>query len=362
MATVLIVSKPLSPPWNDGSKNLARDVAEGMTRHTPHVISTEDSTWRPRRGSIVLTQNAARGFSPGPREQLKVLAHLGLGPRVGLWHFFFAPNPKTSTAARALLRLRRMKTVHTVCSRPRDLTRAARVLFADRTVVLSRATQAAFADAGLHVERIPPCAPPLEVPTQAQRAEDRRALGLPVDAPLVVYPGDLEHGEGARRMLAAHARGRADEVLVMACRTKTPGAKEAERALRRAAPERVIWLGETPHIHALLGAADVVALPSSDLYAKVDLPLVLLEAMRLARPVVVAEDAAAAEIAEGGAAVAVAPHADAVAAAIGDLLGDDAARRAQGERACVAARERYDARVMVAGYEALYDDLLGAQR
>ncbi len=362
MATVLIVSKPLSPPWNDGSKNLARDVADGMLRHTPRVITTESARWRPRRGAVAVTQRAAAGFSPGLAEQVRVLAHLALGPRVDLWHFFFAPNAKSSGAARVLQRLRRTPTVHTVCSRPRDPSRAGRVLFADRTVVLSRATQRAFAEVGIEVDRIAPCAPALPVPTEDERNDARARLGLPLDAPIVVFPGDLEHGEGATRMLDAHARGRSDAVLVMACRTKTAGAKRAERRLRDRDRPRVVWLGETPHIHALLGAADVVALPSSDLYAKVDLPLVLLEALRLARPVVVAADAPAAEIADGGAAIAVEADVEALSHAIDGLFDDDEARRAQGERACVAARERYDARVMVAAYEALYDDLLGGRR
>ncbi len=349
MATVLLVSKPLGPPWNDGSKNLARDVAEGMRAHFPRVLTHAAAPWRPRRAAVEVLEG---------RATLGTLAHLALAPRADLWHFFFAPNPRTSRAARALVRVRGVPSVHTVCSRPRDLERARRLLFADRTVVLSRATERALRDAGAEVTRIPPCAPDLEPPSDDARRAARARLGLPSDAPLVVFPGDLEHGEGATRLLDAHARELGDAVLVMACRAKSPAAKQAERRLRRATGPRVAWIGETPHIHALLGAADVVALPSSDLYAKVDLPIVLLEAMRLGRAVVVADDAPASELAEGGGAVAVSP--DALGATLARLLGDDAARAALGARARAVARERYDAAPMVAAYERLYDELLGA--
>ncbi|MCB9591507.1 MAG: glycosyltransferase family 4 protein [Sandaracinaceae bacterium] len=351
MATVVLVSKPLGPPWNDGSKNLARDVAEGLRRHSPRVFLPHDATWRPRRGGQHVL---------GPRRaQVAMLAHLGLGPPADLWHFFFAPNPRTSTVARALKRLRGTPTVHTVCSRPRDLAGARRLLFADRTVVLSKATEAALRDAGAPVHRIPPCAPDLSVPSAAERREARAALGLPLDAPLVVYPGDLEHGEGATRMLAALANLDDDARLVMACRAKSAAAAAEERRLRARTDPRVHWLGETPHILQLLGAADVVALPSSDLYAKVDLPLVLLEAMRLGRPVLVADDAPARELAEGGGALAVPPHAEAIGSAIADLLADDAAREALGGRARAVTLERYDAAAMAGAYERLYDELLG---
>ncbi|MEZ4335970.1 MAG: glycosyltransferase family 4 protein [Sandaracinaceae bacterium] len=350
MATVLLVSKPLAPPWNDGSKNLARDVAEGMTRHLPRVLIPADGPWRPRRAALEVLRGPA---SPS------TLAHLALGAPADLWHFFFAPNPRTSHAARVLRRLRPTPTVHTVCSRPRDLSRAGRLLFADRTVVLSKATERALRDAGATVVRIPPCAPRLDPPTREAQRAARRRLGLPDGVPLIVFPGDLEHGEGATRVLGAHSLLQGDAVLAMACRTKTPAAAETERRLRATAREGVFWVGETPAIHDLLGAADVVALPSSDLYAKVDLPLVLLEAMRLGRPVVVAEDAPAAELAEDGGALAVAPDRDALAAALTTLLADDGARADLGARARRVAMERYDAAPMVAAYERLYDELLG---
>jgi len=363
MGTVLLVSKPLAPPWNDGSKNLARDVAEGMRRHLPRVLSHAGATWRPRRGVVEVIHDASEGFAPSTRGQLRVLGRLATGPRDDLWHFFFAPNPRTSAAARALCRARRVPSVHTVCSRPRDLARARRVLFGDRTVVLSRATEAALRDAGADVTRIAPCAPDLDAPTDQARREARARFRLPEDAPLIVYPGDLEHGEGAGRILDAHARLSADALLVMACRAKTDAAREAGRALRARHPsDRIGWIGETPHIHALLGAADVVALPSSDLFAKVDLPIVLIEAMMLARAVLVVDDAPAAELAEADAARAVAPRVDAIAAALDGLLGDDAERRALGARARAAARARYSRDAMAAAYETLYDELLGVSR
>ncbi len=116
--------------------------------------------------------------------------------------------------------------------------------------------------------------------------------------------------------------------------------------------------GETRAIHALLAAADVVALPSTDLYAKMDHPLVLLEAMSLARPVVVARDTPAAELADDEAAVAVDASPDALAAALDRLLDDAAQCAALGVRARAAVEARHAPAPMAAAYESLYDALL----
>lgn len=356
MGKVLLVSKPLAPPWNDSSKNLARDVALGMRRHTPLALSDDEGSLSLPRGRVEPVYRGAGRFSPGLTAQLRVLRRLATGPRADLWHFFFAPNPKSSHAGRALSALRRVPTVQSVCSRPRVVTPG--LFFADRTVVLSRHTERALHEAGIsesRVTRIPPAVPSLAPLTPEARRAARAHFGFG-DAPVVVFPGDLELGDGAQRMVEAAGRLRADATLVMACRAKTPGAASAERRLRGLAPEGTRWVGETERIHDLLGCADVVCLPSLDLYGKMDLPLVLLEAMWLARPVLVLEGSPAEELAEDDGAVACPPHA--LAEALDGLLDDDAARARRGASARRVAQERYEPRAMVDAYESLYDELL----
>ncbi len=365
MARVLFVSKPVVPPWNDSSKNLARDVAAGLSRHVPIVMGDGSSAWAPPRGEVEAVYRDAGRYAPGMAAQLRVLKRLAIGPKSALWHFFFAPNPKSSAAGRACATLRRAATVQTVCSRPRELSRVRSLLFADCTVVLSRASMEALQSAGVPASKlahIPPAVPPLSAPTDEARRRAREDLGLPLDAPLVLYPGDLELGDGAARIVDAFAAmGDRDARLVMACRPKTADAERAEVELRERArahgiTDRVTWIGETPRIHDLIAAADVVALPSTDLYAKMDLPLVLLEAMWLARPVVVASGAPAAELADGGGALAVEPGA--LAETLDRLLGDDAARDALGRAARKVANDRFTPDRMAAAYETLYDRLL----
>ncbi|UJR80545.1 Glycosyltransferase [Sandaracinus amylolyticus] len=363
MATILMISKPVEPPWNDGSKTLVRDLVSSMERHVPIVMATRGSSFHPPRAKVERTFGPhARGHALPPREALRVLARVAIGEG-DLAHFFFQPNPRTSVVAKALSRARRRPTVHTVSSAPRDDLDARRVLFADRTVVLSRHTETRVRDAGVRgVVRIPPAVAPIDVPGDEARAATREGLELPRDAPLIVFPGDLERGEGARHLIESLVTLR-DAVLALAYRQKSERSREAERALRARAEalgvaSRVRWIGETPHILALLGAADVVALPTRDLGAKVDLPLVLIEAMWQARPVIVASRCAAEELAEDGAALAIEPTLDALVDALRRWLDDASARASIGARARHAAERRHHPRAMAAAYESLYDEVL----
>jgi Glycosyl transferases group 1 len=369
MVDVLLVSKPIVPPWHDSSKNLVRDLATNMQRHTPWLMSQPGASLdMPRARVEALYPLRTSGFAPGLQDNARVLRRLMFGKRVGLWHFFFAPNPKTSTVGAIAARVRGMRTVQTVCSAPRQDVDPQRVLFSDRVVVLSRHTERRFLDAGIAPERlrlIRPSIAPLSVPSDERRRALRADLGWSDSRPVVVYAGDLEFGCGADLAIEGH-RGLAaslDAQLVMACRAKTPQAKEREKVLRskvvaQGQGERVTWLGETPRIHDILAAADVVTLPTDTLYAKMDMPLVLVEAMAMGRAVIVGEGTPAVELTEGGAAVAVPTRAEAVVEATQRLLEDPAARDALGARAHVAATERYGAPRMAVEYEKLYDDLV----
>jgi glycosyltransferase involved in cell wall biosynthesis len=366
LSTVLLVSKPVEPPWNDSSKNLVRDLVLGLDRYDAIALGRKGGPTELGRARIESVYPAGGNFSLGLAEQGRVALRLLTGSRADLWHFFFAPNPKSSAVARLTSGIRRVRTVQSVCSVPRDDVALDRVLFADRIVVLSSHTESRFRDAGIAPERlarIVPAVPKIALPSAEERAATRRAFGLPTDAPVIVYPGDLEFGSGARLTLEALTSLPRDAHLVLACRAKTERARGHELELKNRATElglaaRVTFTGETRQIYELLATADAVALPSEVAYAKMDYPLVLLEAMMLARPVIVCSGTPAAELAASGGAIAVPPDAGALAAELGRWLADADARRVLGERARHVALTDHDQGAMARAYERVYDSLL----
>lgn len=365
MSEILFVSKPIAPPWNDGTRNLVRDVAGAMTRHSPVLMGVSGAP-QPSlgRGRVEEVYDAGRGsFALGPAQMTRLAQRLALGPRGDLWHFFFTPSPRVVAFAKPLCALRGVRAIQTIPSAPRASGAGlAALVFAERAVVLSRASEARFLAAGIAPERLRRVPPAVAVPEAVQDPRQTRAsLGLPATGALILYAGDLETGGGARRMIDALG-ATADATLVMACRAKTQSAAQAERALRRRAERagvggRVRWVGETRLVHGLIAAATLVALPSVDLHAKVDLPLVLIEAMHLGRPVVVARGSSAEELADEGGARAVDAGPEALGESLRELLASADARSALGERARRAAARFSPSRV-AAAYETIYDELL----
>jgi glycosyltransferase involved in cell wall biosynthesis len=366
MADVLFVSKALTPPWNDSGKNLVRELARSLSSHRATVMVPNGGDGGVTGAALAEVYRSGVGFAPALRDQSRVFAYLMQARGHQLWHFFFAPNPRSCLAGRVATRLRRKRSLQTIASAPRDPRAIVPLLFADLNVVLSRHTEQRLLEAGLPAQRMRRIAPAIEplVPiADDERARLRRELALPASAAVALYPGDLEFGEGAHLMLELARGSRRELCVVLACRTKTERAVAAQRELtERAAAlgvaERVRFVGETRRIHDYLACADVVLLPSTDLYAKMDYPLVLLEAMSLARCVIVARGSAAAELAEHGGALALAPDAEALTDGVARLLDDSAAREQLGAAARRTICERYLPANMARAYECAYDELI----
>jgi phosphatidylinositol alpha-1,6-mannosyltransferase len=363
---LLFVSKPVMPPWNDGSKNLVRDLASHLTRVEPTVMVAPGA---PSLGPRVVREpvyGLAGRFAPGANTL--VMNRLLFGPPLDAWAFVFAPNVASSSAARIAIAAQRArgwkgKVVQIVASRPKEMSSVRSLLFGDRIVALSAWTRDRLIENGVSADRvvvIPPCAaaPPERTADDVAAFRGIQELG---DGPILLYPGDLEFSTGARTVARA-----APEILrrvpgariVFACRPKTPRAAGALAELRQSlAPvaEFVTFLGEVPDMAVVLAAADVVLFPVDDLYGKVDLPLVLLEALALRKHVIVADGGPLPELG----AVTVIPPRDpqALADAACRVLDPDVLEHPQvgGQGIRAAWHDRYRPQAAAAAFEALFD-------
>jgi glycosyltransferase involved in cell wall biosynthesis len=354
MRRVLFVSKAIEPPWNDGSKNLVRDLANHMSAVTPIVMGGERA--HDLRSHVeweqVYTQVSARrrGFSPQLSDNARVMLRLLRHAPEALRHFVFAPNPRSSSVARMIKRLRpRTAVVQTVASAPKVWD--PRVFFGDRIVVQSEHSRACLAALGISAQRIWPCAlaPQLATEDEVRTFRETHKLG---DKPVALYAGDYEVSTGAVTVArAARAISEAGYRVVFSCRKKTANAESAQAAcsaLHR--PEDAVHVGEIPNMSVLLSAASVLIFPVDNLWGKVDLPLVLLEALALGKPLIVAGGGPLSEIPS---ACVVPPQApEALSAA---LLH---ARSVSAEECQRVYRSHFHPEVAAKAYEHVYAELL----
>lgn len=363
MKRVLFVSKPIAPPFHDGTKCLVRDVASQLRSVAPVVLTTPEAlSALPPGVSGRAVYRGGGAFTPAMADNAR--AALGvLLAREDLWHFVFAPNPRTGQVGRALRALRRVPIVQTLASPPRRFADLPRLLFGEELVVQSRATEgsliAAAREEGFALPRVsvvPPPVPRLVLPERAAVERARAELDVEPGARVLLYPGDLEVSSGARvtqALVEPLCERFPDLVVVFAYRNKTPAAAERAAELRRALGDRRVRISDrVSNMHALLAASEIVIFPVDDLWGKVDQPIVLLEALALGVPCLVLDHGPLRDVV--GAVKVATLDVAAWLEAIGVLLRD-ADRRASAVAAGRSAAEQvYASGVVARAYEAIY--------
>ena len=199
-------------------------------------------------------------------------------------------------------------------------------------------------------------------PQRAPQAPARAALGLPAGAFVVAILGRISSWKGQDVLIRALAE-RTLERSAFALLAGDPWRGEERRLheLRELAAslgvaDRVLFAGFRPDVDNVLGAADVVAVPSTQ---PDPLPNAALEAAAAGCCVVAADHGGLPEIiADGATGRLVAPgDAAALAAVLAELRADPAARERLAAAAARDVRERFSAAQLLHRTQALYDAL-----
>ncbi len=369
---VLAVTKPMVPPWDDGTKVLVRELVSVPGRYR-FILPLPLGRENPIPGTEAWGAYPMGGRVGGLAAKAWLLGSLLRAPKRDVVHFFFSPTHVTAGLGRMLATAGLRPMVHTVCSVPRSLGGLKWLLAADAVVLLSEWARELFARAGFARRKLHVIPPGLRMPEPVSR-EDRSRIrarcGLE-DAPFLLYAGDYDYSDTAQIVAEAAVRlcRRMPEVrVVFAVRLKTEKSVLVEQRLKalvagEGLSRQILFLNHVPGFQALLAEASLCVLPAETTYAKTDYPYVLLEAMAHGTPVAVSGAGALPELVRNGGGFVVA-HRDpvALASALEAALGDPAALESMGEEARQVLANRFDARRCRQDYEALYDSLLGSGR
>ena len=195
--------------------------------------------------------------------------------------------------------------------------------------------------------------PRVAEPAPAAAEEARRRLGIG-PGPLVLYAGKLSLGKGTDVLLRA-----LDPIRAQVPGVRFALAGKGEMAVPAAADLHRLGELAQPDLFALYAAADVVVVPS--VWAE-PLSRVLLEAMRLGRPVVATRVGGTPEAVEDGVTGLLVEKEDpeALAKAVAELLLDPARRARMGAAARERAARFFDEERLVDALLAVYREAAAA--
>ena len=233
---------------------------------------------------------------------------------------------------------------------------------ADALACISRAVTRQFAGsarAELIYDGLP------EPPNPVDRPAARQALDLASDRFVVALVGRISDWKGQDVLIRALGRPPlvANGAIALLAGDAYPGSEAHERELvalagRLGVTARVQRLGFRRDIHTVLGAADVLVVPST---RPEPLGLVAMEGAAAGLPVVASAHGGVAEVVRHGVTgMLVAPgHPDALATALGLLADDPALARRMGQAGRSDVAERFPLGRMLTQLQVLYERLAG---
>jgi len=249
-------------------------------------------------------------------------------------HGYF--SPRVTAAVRVVERLlaRRTTAIVAVGSQVRDELLAAGIGHPDQFTVIPPGVAAAR---------------PID------RSDARRSLGLPVDAPIVVFVGRLTRIKRVDRLIEAWRSihgAHPEAVLAIAGEGDLLGDAQ-QLAADLPSVQFLGWQGDLAPVYA---AADIAVLTSDN----EGMPVTLIEASMAGVPCVTTAVGSAGEVVLNDVTgFVVTTDADAVADALNRLLGDGALRGRMGAAAAQHAEQAFGTARLVADYAELYRHLAG---
>ena len=364
---ILLITRPLAPPWDEASKNFARDVAVHATASDITILTDAPI---PNLPSHITQQRiySANRFSLW--QKMRLVWWLWRHARdYDVAHLLFTPTPLNSAILRRVLRHARVRVVQTIATVRDDLYTPAQLramFFGDVLVAYAhwgaqKIRALGFADVqtiypGIDTTRFRPAPKDPQLLQRWQIAPDNL---------VVTYPGEFVRLGATDLIIDAFARlwrdgARRNIVYLCACRIKNAAdaAKKRDviaRLHELGIADRVRFTDTYSNMNAVYNLSDIILFPVTDMRGKFDVPLAMVEPYLCEKPVIASPLPQLAEFSNPAINV-ILPTADstALADAIATLADDAVARAQLGAHAAAFARDMFTISTIANAYEDIY--------
>lgn len=316
-AEILMITRPLTPPWDEASKNLAYFLATQIEGLKFHILVGE---YDPALSKNITQHLIYRGADWDLKQRFRLILSLRRilkdNPGINTVHLLFAPTALNGLILKALLKKPDRKIIHNLACPPKK--EGGNLLFGDKVIVYSKHTAGKIKKKSISI--IPPFADVkrFQPISQKSKQELRKKFGIKTKDIALLYPGEysrldamgllwktfikLKQSE-ARKNKEKSESGRSYR-LIVACRIKSKEDRIKEEKFKKlvslsAYAEDVIFLGKIERPERMYQLADLTVFPAKKMDGKFDFPFVLLESLACGTPILTSDIGALPEIWSG---------------------------------------------------------------
>lgn len=378
--TVLLFTRPIIPPWDEASKNLAYEIACSCNPESCNfcILSTKGAALPIEKlyANNIILDKIYSSATFDNHEKIQLLLRLfRFQLQADIIHFLFTPRALTSLLIRLRLFFSKTKTIQTVATVADNLfnqpDKLKKIFFADVVVAQSNYTKNKLLKAGIpNVELI---YPGIDLKRYQPRHKDMKLaqkLKIRSDDFVILYVGEyvrlkaIDDIVEAVNLLKGQKIAR-DYKLILACRLKSQAdilkkQEIIEKIQKMGYNNKVIFLDTVEDMPSLYNLSDLQIFPVREMSGKFDIPVVLIESLACGKPVIISDIPVLMEFIKNNETGVVIPQANpsALALAIVDLMNNSTKMATLSANGIILVKEKFDIEKNVHAYEKMYNRLL----
>jgi len=299
---ILYVTRPLCPPWDEGSKNFAYNLAKHVQDSNIHIMTCGQLPGMPK----TVTQHPIYSKSPFTFSQkLRSLHYQKYHTHEhDVAHYFFTPTGLTTQIIKSILKNSTTKSIQTIATLRDDTLsdqKLKKTIFGDYVITYTKHSKQKLESLG--IKNVIEISPGIDLDNFKPATKDIRTLqqlDIHRSEFIVMFVGEYSRNGGTDYItdtLIQYFQQHPDSPMhfIYSCRVKKEHGDEAKKAstLSKLAEaglaDKVSFSDTVIDMNTLYNLADVILYPVSDLKGKFDIPLVIPEAMACEKPLILSD-------------------------------------------------------------------------
>lgn len=369
---ILLVTRPLSPPWDEASKNFAFDLAKNITDYKLTILTStqnEGLGTNIHQAQIHKKSENDFNFSEKIRSLMFQLTHR---KSFAIVHHMFTPTKLNSFVLKNFIQNKHTKILQTVATLREDLysdEELKSLMFGDVIVTYSKYAKNKLDSLGLkNVRQIYPGFNLNKFTPEEKDIELMNEWNLKSEDIIVGFPGEFVRLGATDFIVDTFLDLWKDPAnhhikYLCACRLKNEKdiekKKEVVKKLEKAGHlDKVAFSDTFGNVNKLYNLSDIILFPVNNMKGKFDVPLAMIEPYACKKPVIASDLPVLQEFSNEKINVIVPRNNQkALKDAILDLANNELKRKELGENAFKFAHHTFNIKEIAKKYEEIYKDL-----
>ncbi|MFZ2976055.1 MAG: glycosyltransferase family 4 protein [Candidatus Moraniibacteriota bacterium] len=374
MKKILLVTRPIAPPWDEGSKNFAFYLAKNIQNENLEInlMGKNDLSDLPENVRLHKVYTTSEIYQFNFLQKLRALLfQFKTKGQFDINHYFFTPTKLNSFLIKYFLKSKKTKTVQTIASLRDDLWSSddiKKLMFADLIITYSDYAKNKLGLLGFqNVKRVYPGIDLKKYQPQEKNLELMQKNNISKDDFVINFSGEYVRLGAIDLIIDSFieiSKKIPEAKLALAVRIKNEKdaqKKEAvmEKIKKNNLLEKVSFFDDGKYnILEVYNLCDISLFPVQNMHGKFDIPLAVIEAMACEKPVIFSDLEILKELGKNDNSVIIEKdNQKQLTNAIFDLYQDKEKRERLGKNARKYVQENFDIQKIAGIYEEIYKTL-----